>query len=197
MIRFTINQGAFNRQLTSLMRQTQRPDLLLAGMGREATNLLRKHFIGKDKTDVNKLAPDRRQHYWFGVSRCVQAPVQTGFNQVSVSINHPSIAQKVVGGTIKAKRVRNLTIPVSPDAYGRTASTFEKETGLKLILLKEGTSLMLVTSRGLNRLQVEYVLTPRVNQKADPTALPEETGFRAALIKRGQAIVDRQAKEGK
>jgi hypothetical protein len=162
-------------------------------MGREAGNLLKRHFRDKDRSAVNKLAPGRRQHLWLEISRGVSAPFNSGFNTVSVSVNHPAIAQKVFGGPIVAKRVRNLAIPQSEEAYARTPATFEHETGRKLILLKGKSNLMLASRIGSAGLQIEYILTPRVDQDPDPTALPDRDKFIAALVIRGQKIVDRQS----
>lgn len=80
---------------------------------------------------------------------------------MSVSITHPAFAQKLFGGPIVAKRAKSLTIPVEERAYGRTASTFEHETGLKLFFLKTGKSAFanaVLATQEKGGLTVEYVL---------------------------------------
>jgi hypothetical protein len=83
----------------------------LAAVGREAHNQLVDHFRAKDKNEPNKLG-GTRQHYWLGVASSVQNPVlENGDTQARVSITDPTIAQKVFGGVITAKRAKFLTIP--------------------------------------------------------------------------------------
>jgi hypothetical protein len=194
VIRVAANSNAARREFQSILARAKNPTAVLQGMGREAGNLLKKHFREKDRSEVNKLAPGRRQHLWLEISRGVSAPFNSGYNTVSISINHPAIAQKVFGGPIVAKRVRNLAIPQSEDAYARTPATFEHETGRKLVLLKGKSNLLLASRTGsADRLQMEFVLTPRVHQDPDPTALPDRDKFIAALVLRGQKMVDRQS----
>lgn len=182
----------FGKRFGSIIKNARQPRAILAAAGREAGNLLKKHFRQKDRTTANTLAPDRRSHLWNKFAQSVQAPV-VGDHDVSISITHPIIAQKVFGGPIVAKRVKNLAIPKSPGAYGRSPAVFERETGLKLFVLKSdnGKSLLLAAAKGQS-IEVEYLLTPRVNQKADPTALPERQQFAASILQRAAAVLQRQ-----
>lgn len=166
--------------------------------GREVGNALKKHFRNKDKTDANRLS-ERRSHFWLAVSRTVQNPYVLG-NTVTVTVNHPAIAQKVFGGTIRAKAAGALTIPVEERAYGRTAATFEAETGLKLFLIRSGqgafqNAVLAVKDNNAKGFTVEYVLTKSVNQKADTEALPPKTQLEAAILLRAQKTLDRQMAE--
>ena len=201
MIAITANRPTFSRQFGQVLARAKNPTAILMVAGRELHNVLRKHFREKDRTDINKLAPNRRQHFWLQVMRSVNNPVQSGYNQVSVRVSDPRIAQKVFGGLIKAKRSKLLTIPASPEAYGRTAETFERETGRKLFLIKVGgtkanasSSLVLASAMGNHRFQVEYNLTPRVKQDKDPTALPSEEEMEKSILARAQKAADRQQK---
>lgn len=199
MISVRYNDNGTVARLEKLFDQVKNPRALLAVLGREGANQLKKHFRGKDRTDASRLgeAANRRQHFWLQVERSVQSPVvRESSRSVAISINDPRFAQKVFGGLIRAKRVRNLSIPVTPEAYGRAPKVFEKETGLKLIFLKQRDNILLASVRGLHRLQVEYILTPSVYQKPDPTALPDQQKFEQALVDRGQKVVDRQAAGG-
>lgn len=159
---------------------------------------MRRHFLQKDKTDANKIAPDRRQHLWQQFAHAVQAPiVDPAGNRVYIAVNHPIIAQKVFGGTITAKRVQNLSIPETPEAYGRAPSVFERETGLKLIFIRSTDHAVLAAriDRDSPFLQVEYLLTPSVHQDPDPTALPDPATMENAIVKASQSALDRQLKE--
>jgi hypothetical protein len=131
----------------------------------------------------------------------VQAPVQESPTTISVSISDPRFAQKLFGGPITAKAAGALTIPVEEKAYGRTTSTFERETGLKLFLIRSGkgafqNALLAVKDPDGRGFTVEYLLTKSVTQSADPEALPDKTALEQAILARSQRILDRQiAKE--
>jgi hypothetical protein len=197
MIALAVNQGAFREEFQRVLGRAQNPTAVLMGAGRALGNLLKNHFRKKDREEPNKLSP-RREHFWLQVSRTVSAPAQSGYNSVAVKVSDPRIAQKVYGGTITAKAAGALTIPVEERAYGRTASTFEAETGLKLILIRTGggknnafQNAVLAVKEG-GGLVVEYLLTKSVDQAADPTALPSMAQMQAAVLARAQKIADRQ-----
>jgi hypothetical protein len=110
--------------------EARNPRAVMAGVGREGANQLRAHFRKKDQTDINRLAPDRREHFWRQVMNATNAPVVSGDgNTVTILINHPAIAQKIFGGDIRAKRVRNLAIPEEPEAYGRSPRSLRAGDG--------------------------------------------------------------------
>ena len=144
----------------------------------------------------------KREHFWRQLSNSVQAPVVDQPTQVSVEISDPRTRQKIEGGTITAKRVKNLAIPQTAEAYGRSPATFERETGLKLIFIKQGEGslarIFLASRANPNStvLQVEYVLKHSVTQKADPTALPPQAELEASVIDASQAALDRQLAQG-
>ena len=195
MITLQYNDSGTIERLQGLRAQAVNPRAMMAAVGREGANQLRRHFRQRDKTP-NKLG-GKRQHFWLQVMRSVQVPVvEADGRAVTLSINHPAFAQKVFGGTIRAQRAGALTIPVDPEAYGRTAAVFERETGLQLIFIKSTNRALLCTrAQGSDTLQVRYLLTPSVEQPGDPDALPamgEGSGFQAAILARAQAVVDRQ-----
>lgn len=192
MISVTISDHGTQARLAELSARLERPVGLARVLGREGRNRLVAHFRRKDREEPNRLGGER-QHFWLQVARATQSPVEAADGSlVTITVNHPAIAQKIFGGTIRAKRTRFLTIPVSPEAYGRTASTFERETGLKLFLLKVGPSKspVLAAARG-GGIQVEYLLRRSVKQSPDPTALPDEGDFNAALLGRAESYVAR------
>jgi len=185
----------FQVKAARIVGQARRPEAVMAVAGREGANLLRKHFLQKDRTDANKLAPDRREHLWQEIAHAVQAPIVDGAgNRVYISINHPVIAQKVFGGTITAKRGVDLSIPATEEAYGRSPSVFERETGLKLIFIAANDHAFLAARVDPNSkfLEVEYLLTPSVHQEPDETALPDQRAWEEALLARMQETMERQ-----
>lgn len=184
-------------QINRVLAMARNPRAVMLGAAREGGNRLKRHFRDKDRKEPNRLG-GRRTHYWLNVDRSVSTPVaEASGRTVVINITDPTFAQKVFGGTIRAKRVRNLAIPQSPDAHGRAPAVFERETGLKLIFIRNNGAGLLATKRGLSQiLQVEYLLTPSVEQKPDPSALPAEPAFTNAVVERAQKIVDRQLQGG-
>lgn len=197
MIRIAVSSASFTTRFQSILGMARRPQAILMAAGREAGNQLRKHFVTKDRAGANTLAPDRRSHLWLKIRQSVQAPQPAGAAAVSIAINHPIIAQKVFGGPIVAKRVKNLAIPRSEEAYGRSPATLERETGLKLFVLKKkaaggGRGGLLVSEAEGQGIKVHYLLTPRVDQDADATALPAEPAFSQSILQRAAAVLQRQ-----
>ena len=194
MITLVLDSRAFKKDFAGILATARNPVAILKTAGRELSTRLKEHFRRKDRTDKNQLST-RRSHFWLAVSRTVSNPFQSGYNSISVSINDPLFAQKVYGGTIRAKIAGALTIPVEEKAYGRSAATFEAETGLKLFLLRTGKGPLetaILAIKTLYGIQVEYVLRKSVYQEPDPTALPEQTALESSIVARAQAALDRQ-----
>ena len=200
MISLAFNDTKFQAKFGSVIQQARNPRAILLNAGHEVGNRLKSHFRMRDRNSANPLS-ERRSHFWLAVSRTVQNPELEGSNTVSVSINHPAFAQKVFGGTIRAKIADPaLTIPVEERAYGRTAATFEQETGLKLFLIKTGkgafqNAVLAVKDDGAKGFTVEYILTKSVTQQADPEALPDKTMLERAILARSQRVLDQQNAE--
>lgn len=190
MITLTFNDAKFQANFSAIIAKSRRPERILRAAGREVANQLKRHFRKKDRNEPNQLSP-RRSHFWLAVARSVQNPVLNGNLSVTVSINDPRFAQKVFGGPIRAKLAGALTIPVEERAYGRSARTFEADTGLKLILIRTGhgafENAVLAVKEGKG-LTVEYILTKSVTQPADTDALPDKTLLERAIIARADAV---------
>lgn len=195
MITLRVGAEQFRAELSAMAARLRQPTGLMRVLGREAGNQLKSHFRLKQQREPNRLG-GKRTNFWRAVASSVQSPTISGDGtEATVAVSHPAIAQKVFGGRIRAKRARTLTIPVSPEAYGRTASTFEAETGLKLFLVQVGIgnfkSAVLASQRDGGGMQIEYVLKREVTQDPDPTALPPEAALAGALLRRAQLHVDR------
>lgn len=195
MISVTIDSSNARVYLANILAQARRPAGIMAVAGRAAANLLKKHFRGRDREQPNKLGGPRT-HFWLEVGRSVQAPVVSDSGTtVTVAISHPVIAQKVFGGTIRAKRAGALTIPQTPEAYGRTAATFERETGLKLVFIKQGGHAILASRAEGQGLTVQYVLVKSVHQDPDPKALPPDKDIEDAALQAADKALERQLQQ--
>lgn len=194
MISLTLSGGSqAQTRLERAYRAARNPRAILLVAGREVRNRLVGHFRDKDRNEPNKLG-GKRTHFYLAVSRSVQSPVSPNPTTVVVSINHPAILQKVRGGTITAKRANRLTIPISPEAHGRTADTLKHEKGILLFVLgkddgQNGVLAELSPTRGI---VAHYLLRRSVDQAPDPTALPNLGMLAEAAADRAEAALRRQ-----
>jgi hypothetical protein len=195
MVAIHVDDNGTLARLQELRQRTGNPREMMMACGRELSNQLKQHYQIRDRNQSNKLG-GKRGHFWLQIAQSVQNPTVSGDAlSASVDINDPRIAQKVFGGPIKAKNVDALTIPQTPDAYGRSAATFEQETGLKLFLVKTAHGVGLAVSAENSGITVEYILTPSVIQDKDPDALPRTELLQAAIEQRAAAVVDRQNRD--
>lgn len=190
MTTFTLTDHGLNVRLDRAANEFGKRAGLLKVLGRELRNQLVTHFRTNDRTLPNKLG-GKRTHFWLEVARLTNQPVVAG-DEVTVSISHPLFRQKLEGGPIEAKRAKNLSLPQVPEAHGRTAATYEKETGFKLFFLQQRDHALLARHVGQHGIEVVYLLTPRVNQKPDPNALPPRQNLIAALLARADSWIDNQ-----
>lgn len=192
MIAAVIDNSGLQAKLARVMGAARNPTAIMKAVGREAANQLKTHFRDKNRSEANRLGGPR-QNFWDGVAKSVQSPVVDATGRAAmISITHPAYAQKLYGGTIRAKRGKFLTIPQTPEAYGRYPATFERETGQQLFFVKTARAGVLARRIENAGLQVEYLLTPSVNQEADPTAFPDEAELASALATRADAALQRQ-----
>lgn len=194
MIAVQLSNEGFVRKMNFIVRQAKRPRAIMAAAGRAGANRLKRHFIDKNLHEPNKLG-GKRENFWRQIAQSVQSPIVENDRAVSVHITDPRFAQKLFGGTITAKRAGALTIPETPEAYGRAASTFERETGVKLFVLSVNAHAFLAGRFG-DSVQIEYLLAKSVTQQPDKTALPPIAELETVAVDAAQAALDRQLKEG-
>lgn len=196
MIGVVISSNGFQVKMRQILGQAKNPRAVMAAAGREGATELRRHFRNKERTEPNKLG-GKREHFWRQVMQSVSAPVVTSSGHtVTISVTDPRFAQKVFGGTITAKRSRALTIPVVPEAYGRSASVFEHETGVKLFVIGRDFGAGMLAAQIGGAVKVVYLLRKSVHQDADPNALPPQDQLEAAVTRRAQLTLDRQIQNG-
>jgi len=116
---------------------------------RGVSEYLRKFYRKKSQNEPNKLNPARRTHFWNRIGNTVNngnpnsankaEPIVEKPGQVVVTIASPLLHHKIKGGTIKAKNVKYLTIPLAPEAYDRRARRFPD---LFVIKSKKGNLLL-------------------------------------------------------
>lgn len=194
-IQVNIDSSGADTKLRRLFDVARKPGPLLTALGRTARNELVGHFRHKHKVNPNKLG-GRRQNFWLKIARSTNAPkVNAADRSVTVAITDPRFGHKLFGGVIRAKRVKFLTIPLTPEAYGRSARTFEAETGKSLFFLWDDDGGVLAHADDPGNVTAHFLLRRSVNQKADPTALPDmgpNSPFLAALETSAESALQRQ-----
>lgn len=110
--------------------------------------------------------------------------------RATIANSAPLYAHKVNGGTITPKRAKALTIPMIPEAHGRSAADYQIFSGNRLFTIKGKRALFervggeVTASRGRGRrtagatkvktsaIRPVYALLKSVNQRPWPGALP-------------------------
>ncbi|HEV2207308.1 MAG TPA: fibronectin type III domain-containing protein [Verrucomicrobiae bacterium] len=198
MIAFKLSTQETQDQVAAL-RTIKANDIAIVG-GRAAANLLRQHLFDLDGSHANAMG-GRRTHFFADGARSVQNPAVSG-GLASVVVNHVGLAQRWLGGTIRAgagtssatgSATKYLAIPARAEAYGRRPGEFHD-----LVFEKTKTGGMLVQALQtvLTRAQggfktrqtgglVMYWLKTEVEQEPEPDVMPSEQEFGAAV---GEAV---------
>lgn len=183
MIVIRINSGEARNRLQAIAAVIEHPADMLAESAIRVERSLRGHFAERDKRG-NRLG-GRRTHFWAAIANSTTVAEVTD-QQASVEIGDRRFAQKLHGGTIRAKTpwpflgYLLLTIPAHPQAHGRRASVLKRELGITLTFVGSARGGILAhfpEHRGLlSAAEAEgityYVCVPDVTQAADPQALP-------------------------
>ena len=106
-------------------------------------------------------------------------------NHVAIVINKVGVRQRYYGGPITPKRVKYLTIPISEEAYGHTASEFPGLFAVTLggksyLALRNATETHSASAQGMRLL---FLLSPGVNQQPAPNVIPSDAEFQATAHK--------------
>lgn len=189
---FSSSWVAITPELDRLRRVAGKPSRALTGvMARQVRNELQTHFARRHVENPNRLGAPRAG-FWLQVRQSVQQPVFRGTASAEVVIADPRLAQKVYGGTIRAKRGKALTIPVHPAAYNRRAGTI---SGLVLLSDrgKKGDRVGLLVKPRPDKgfPEVYYLLKRSVTQGEDPEALPDFGALRRAALRRAEVFLRR------
>jgi len=145
-------------------------------LGRALANTLKAHFRERNRTP-NRLG-GKRTNFWSRVGQGVQNPV-VGTREVTVTVSHPAIRQKLYGGKITAKPGKSLAIPVHPAAYGNSPRVF---SDLTLMILGVKRTAVLAKKEPGGGFTTFYLLKKFVTQEKDPATLPPESRIVADLV---------------
>lgn len=199
MIAIRIDSSPIARLVSQAQAIGQDAELLNVG-ARGLAEKLRSFFGLLDQSRPNAMG-GTRTHFWGKVRRSVQNPVVTP-PAAEVSINHLGFAQRLFGGFIRPVTRKFLTIPASPEAYGKTAGEFrgrlrfgfaENRYGSlsPALLTSDSSTVRLGRKRkdGSRKFSgkarpglVMFWLVKQVYQRPDPTVLPSAEELEAAAV---------------
>lgn len=182
MIAIELNSDSTMADLREVLGRVRKPERMLKVIAKRAEDELKGYFRTRDLISPNKLGAERK-HFWQQVADSVTGEEDAAGSTVRLGIAHPHFAQKLYGGVIRVKSARALTIPVTPEAYGKTTKEFQAATGLRLFRIKpHGKEWLATRLKGAKEVTVQYLLKPSVNQAADPEALPDMEKLGAVVV---------------
>lgn len=166
------------------------PDRLRPVMGRAAVIAYRTHLRAKNASSPNKLG-GRRTHFYAAAARATSFAL-VGDSTVVVSIAQRGISQRYFGGRIVPVKAKLLAIPAHPLAHGKLPREFPD---LEMIFGAGGRPVGLAQKpQGTRQFGVFlFRLTPFVDQKPDPTVLPELSAVGEAVSTAVVGVVNRAA----
>lgn len=202
MIKINIDITGAGAAKDELRRIMAMPDgSLLTVLGRGLANHLRAHYRGMNAAHPNKLG-GQRTNFWSGVASGVQNPVVAGTG-VSVTVSHPHILQKLYGGLIRPRNVKNLALPVKAESYGKSPRVFPDLAWLPSRMAGPGGAtgylvqgMKRVALRGKNKGKeiivpkpggsLLYVLRSSVYQDPTPGTIPPDDDMIGAALEAGR-----------
>jgi len=98
------------------------PERIKPVVGRSAVNTIRTHLFGVNASRPNALGGTRTNFYASAARGTSFTVVDDG---VVVSISNVGIRQRILGGTIRPRTAKFLTIPATAEAHGKRASEFD------------------------------------------------------------------------
>lgn len=193
MANITITRDDATPFLIEFGKRLARPRDLMQVMGRRLGNVLRDHFAARDREPNKRGWP--KQHFW-GEIREATGVSEVTDTSATVTIADYRMAHKIKGGAIVAKQAKALTIPLHPLAYGKRASVLEAETGIDLFQPgKKGEKKGVLLGEYQGQLIAFYALRKRVNQPADPRALPPDEEINEAMTEEVSDWLDAQIED--
>lgn len=160
--------------LSALLEFQDNTGQLLDAAADGVSDYLKAFLYRLDIDRANELGGQRTHFYKHAADGMTREDSPGGADLV---INQTGFRQRLLGGTITAKRVQNLTIPAIAEAYGHRAREFE----LRFVMFGVGGAKALM-SKDRNDNRVWYWLVRSVTQQPDPDVMPTVTAMTTAAI---------------
>lgn len=183
-----VERTAGDADAAARLARALRPERLNPVVGRSGVNLFREHFFRLNAERPNKLGGKRTNFYGDAARGTSSTVLPDG---ALVSVNQVGIRQRWLGGTIRAKPGKWLTIPARAEAHGKRAREFDDlrfvlltgdERGGAALVRNESTALKRKRDRKTGAVsfvageerggEVMYWLRRSVTQRPDPSVVP-------------------------
>jgi hypothetical protein len=165
----TVIRDAATPFLSALHRQVSRPRGLMAEVGKAVEVAQRDLFLARNREPNKKNWP--KQNFWkkegFDRTRLDQITDNTAL----IRISSAAIALKARGGEILPKRGKYLSIPLRPEAYGKSPRARNDRRELFLLKPRSGRRFAILAKREGKAIRAHYLLVPRVAVQKDPRAV--------------------------
>ena len=125
------------------------------------------------KESIRIWSAGRARTQWWRSTETAWTMRQPNSSSVSFVNGTIGLAHKITGGTIRAKRRKFLTIPVTPEAHGLTARTFSKT----IAPLFRAKGMLLYVDEQTADVKAAYALKREVTHRPWPGALPPESSY--------------------
>ena len=182
MSRLTVNVGITGAQEAKLAAirlasPAKRREAVNDG-GIAALNVIKRYYGSKGRfpwmnTSLPTHGPGRVASQWWRSTETAWTMRQPNSSSVSFVNGTIGLAHKITGGTIRAKRRKFLTIPVTPKAHGLTARTFAKT----IAPLFQAKGMLLYVDEQTADVKAAYALKREVTHDPWPGALPPESSY--------------------
>lgn len=155
----------------------------VADGGIAALNVIRRYYAMRGRqpwmnTSLPTHGPGRKPSQWWRSTETGWSMRQPSTFSVSFINGTIGLAHKVTGGTIRAKRRKFLTIPVTPEAHGLTAKTFARS----IAPLFQAKGMLMYSDKQTGDVKAAYALKREVTQRPWPGALPPEASYLDAFL---------------
>lgn len=174
------------------------PEKIKPVIGAAVVKSFQVHLFAANRSKPNALGGARKNFYRRAANATAYTVLPDG---VQISVNERGIRQRVVGGTIRPKTKKFLTIPVVAEAHGKRASEFPD---LVVIFDRNGRPVGLgrreagdaVVQRagrvtGASGVRMIFRLAKSATQQPDPSVVPGAFEIAAAVISAVNSHVDR------
>ena len=174
MIRINLRTVA-PAMLVAVKNKLSNPAELMRSIAESAAEEARFNF-GKLNSERSRYG-----HNFYTREGKAKTVAESGSNVAIVRVESYKMAHKLRGGTVRAKNVKMVAIPVTELAKQRGISQSKWRNAPELFLIKSKRgNLLLMSGKTRSELQAHFVLLRSVTHKPRPEVIPEKSRLESA-----------------